>query len=332
MFIIESYTLAVFLCFLTMICWGSWANTQKLASKSWPFPLFYWDYAIGVVLTSLLFGLTLGSFGDTGRSFIPDLLQGSSTSLASTFIGGIVFNLANLLIVAAIDVAGMAVAFPVGIGIALVLGVAVNYMASPVGDPFLLFVGVGLVALAIILDALAYRGLSSGRQQTPTKGIVLAVVGGVLMGFFYRFVAASVSLDFASPEPGKLTSYSAVFIFSLGVFASNFLWNTIFMKHPVKGNPVSYTDYWRGGTTRLHLIGVLGGVIWCIGSLNFIASEQAGFDISYGLGQGATMVAAIWGVFIWKEFAGAPANSQRLINGMFLSFIAGLTLIILARI
>ena len=333
MFIIQTYAIAVGFCIITMLCWGSWANTQKLASKSWSFQLFYWDYAIGVVLMSLLFGLTLGSSGEEGRSFLADLQQGSQSALMSALIGGIIFNLANLLIVAAIDIAGMAVAFPVGIGIALVLGVIVNYVATPVGDPVLLFIGVGLVMLAIVLDALAYRGLSSGKQQTPTKGILLSIAGGVLMGFFYRFVAAAVSPDFSDPESGKLTVYSAVFIFSIGVLLSNFVWNTLFMRRPFKGDPVTYQDYWQQGNTRLHLVGILGGAIWCTGmSFSMLAAEKAGFAISYGLGQGATLIAAIWGVFIWKEFQQAPASSQRLLKWMFLSFVLGLGLIVAARV
>lgn len=333
MFIPQSYFLAVVLCAITMICWGSWANTQKLASKSWSFQLFYWDYTIGIVLLTLIFGLTLGSSGEAGRSFWKDLSQGESQSFLSAFLGGVVFNIANLLIVAAIDIAGMAVAFPVGIGLALVLGVLVNYLAEPVGDPVLMFLGVALVVLAIVLDALAYKKMSQGKDATPVKGIVLSVLGGVLMGFFYRFVAASVSTNFASPEAGLFTPYSAVFVFAIGIFISNFLWNTIFMYKPFKGQPVRFADYFNKGDVRLHAIGLLGGVVWCIGmSLSMIASEKAGFAISYGLGQGATMVAAAWGVFIWKEFKGAPKGTGRYITFMFVCFIAGLALLIISRL
>lgn len=333
MFIPESYGLAVLLSVITMLCWGSWANTQKLASKSWSFPLFYWDYSFGIILLTLIFGFTLGSSGDAGRGFLEDLAQGELSSFISAFIGGIIFNIANLLIVAAIDIAGMAVAFPVGIGIALVLGVIINYMATPVGDPIFLFIGVGLVAVAIILDALAYKKLSEGRELTPSKGILLSIVGGVLMAFFYRFVAASITTDFTTPEAGLFTPYSAVFVFAIGIFASNFLWNTFFMYKPVNGEPVSYSDYFTKGNTKLHLIGILGGLIWCLGmSLSMMASEKAGFAISYGLGQGATMVAAAWGVFIWKEFKDAPKGTNRLISLMFLSFVAGLVLIVFSRI
>ena len=333
MFIPDSYFLAVVLCVITMICWGSWANTQKLASRSWPFPLYYWDYAIGVVLLSLVFGLTLGSSGEEGRTFLADLAQGDRSSFVSAFLGGVIFNIANLLIVAAIDIAGMAVAFPVGIGIALVLGVVVNYFATPVGDPVLLFTGVGLVVLAILLDAFAYRKLTETHKETPMRGIVLSVLGGILMGFFYRFVAASMTTDFANPVSGLFTPYAAVFIFSLGILASNFLWNSFFMYRPLKGEVSTYGDYFAKGNFKLHMVGVLGGVIWCIGmSFSMIAAEKAGFAISYGLGQGATMVAAAWGVFVWKEFDNAPKGTGRLLSMMFVFFIIGLSIIVYSRI
>lgn len=333
MFFPTSYALAVLLCVITMLCWGSWANTQKLATRDWPFPLFYWDYSLGIVILSLIFGLTLGSSGETGRGFLEDLSQGSNDSFLSAAIGGVVFNLANLLIVAAIDIAGMAVAFPIGIGIALVLGVVILYINDPTGNPYILFGGVALVAIAIILDALAYKRLSNEQQTTPAKGIWLSVIGGILMAFFFQFVASAVSNDFAQPEAGKLTPYSAVFVFSLGIFASNFLWNSFFMYRPFKGKPVSYGEYFSKGSPRLHFIGILGGIIWCLGmSFSLIASEKAGFAISYGLGQGATMVAAAWGVFIWKEFAKAPKGTNRLLALMFACFILGLATIIVARV
>jgi glucose uptake protein len=333
MFIPESYSLAVILCVITMFCWGSWANTQKLATKSWPFPLFYWDYSLGIILFTLIMGFFFGSSGEGGRAFLDDLAQGSSSSYVSAIIGGIVFNIANLLIVAAIDKAGMAVAFPIGIGIALVLGVIVNYVATPIGDPVILFSGVGLVAVAILLDAFVYKKLSTEQRTTPGKGIILSIIGGLLMGLFYRFVADSISTNFTAPEPGLFTPYSAVFVFSIGIFLSNFLWNSYFMYKPFNGEAVTYMDYFKKGDLKLHLIGLLGGIIWCMGmSFSMIASEKAGFAISYGLGQGATMVAAAWGVFIWKEFKGAPKGTNLLIWLMFISFISGLVLIIISRL
>jgi len=331
MFVLQSYTWAVVFCVITMFCWGSWANTQKLARKGWRFELFYWDYVIGVLLLSLLLGLTLGTHGSAGRPFLEDLGQASHSSIYSALLGGAIFNLANILLVAAIDIAGMSVAFPVGIGIALVLAVVLNYVADPLGHAPLLFGGVLLVVLAIILDAIAYRKLPGGAAGVSSKGLILSVACGLSMGFFYRFVAASMYADFTRPEAGKLGPYGAVFVFAVGIFISNFLLNTLMMKKPFVGTPVTYADYFKGGLGT-HLTGILGGIIWGIGmSFNIIASGRAGFAISYGLGQGATMVAAFWGVFIWREFRTAPSGTSKLIAAMFACFLAGLALIIMAR-
>ena len=330
MFIVESYPLAILLCIVTKLCWGSWANTQKMASKEWGFPLFYWDYTLGIIILSLVFGLTIGSMGQNGQEFIPNLLQSSIKAILLALLGGAVFNMANLLLVAAIDIAGMAIAFPIGIGIALVLGVVVNYVAVPVGDPILLFTGVGCVTAAIMVDALAYKRISKG--NSTKKGILFSLAAGILMGFFYRFVAASISTNFANPTQGLLTPYTAVFIFALGIFVSNFFFNTFFMYKPVTGDKVSYNDYFSKGNPKLHIIGIFGGMIWSLGMLlNMIAAGKAGFAISHGLGQGATMVAAIWGVFIWKEFKQAPRGTNSLLWLMFLLFILGLGLIIMAK-
>jgi glucose uptake protein len=333
MIVVESYPLAVALCFVTMLCWGSWANTQKLAGRKWAFQLYYWDYALGVLLLALIFAFSLGTLGSSGRPFADDLAQAAGSSIWSAFLGGVIFNLSNILLVAAIDIAGMAVAFPIGVGLALVLGVVANYLATPVGNPVLLFAGVASVVLAIVVDAMAYRRLPSQGQKTTGKGIAISVVAGVLMGFFYRFVAASMSSDFAHPEAGKMGPYAAVVVFSAGLFLSNFLWNSIVMARPFVGDPVPFPSYLRDGNARLHLVGILGGIIWSLGmSLSILASGAAGFAISYGLGQGATMVAALWGVFVWREFDQAPPGTGRLLSVMFAAYAAGLVLIIISRI
>lgn len=329
MFILPSYTAAVVCCIITMICWGSWANTQKLAAAGWRFELFYWDYVIGIVLLSLVFALTLGSFGEGGRSFITDLRQADTGSLASALMGGVVFNAANILLGAAIAIAGMSVAFPVGIGLALVIGVIVNYVQAPAGNPMYLFGGVALVTAAILLNAKAYQLLQKN-SKASTRGIWLAVISGSLMGLFYQFVAASMFIDFTVPDPGKLSPYTAVVVFSVGILISNFLFNTLLMKRPFSGSPVSYSSYF-GGNLKSHAMGMLGGAIWCVGmSLSIIAADQAGPAISYGLGQGATVVAACWGIFIWKEFSQAP-NTKSILFGMLLCYVLGLILIIAAR-
>ena len=331
MFIVNSYSLAIVFCFITMLCWGSWANTQKLASKTWRFELFYWDYVIGIVLFSILSALTLGSFGAQGRSFIDDLSQAELSNIGSALLGGVIFNAANILLSAAIAIAGMAVAFPIGIGLALVLGVLVNYSEAQKGDPLFIFGGVALIMLAIILNAAAYRKASVGNAKISSKGIWLSLVAGLLMSFFYRFIAASMDLqNFEHPASGKMTPYTAVLIFSIGILLSNFIFNTILIRKPFTGEPTSYQAYFKG-SLRTHLTGILGGLIWGLGnSFNLIAAGKAGPAISYGLGQGATLVAAFWGVFIWKEFKNAPRQTNNLINAMFLLFILGLAMLIYA--
>ncbi|MGD1006404.1 MAG: GRP family sugar transporter [Ignavibacteriaceae bacterium] len=333
MFIINNYLVAVAFCFVTMLCWGSWANTSKISTKDWPFPMFYWDYSLGLILTALLFGLTMGSFGTGGRSFLPDLQQADLGSIISAVVGGVVFNLSNLLIVAAITMVGLSVAFPIGVGLALVIGVVVNYLKQPQGNPLLLFSGVLLVVLAIVVNAVASSKVAESRSSFRTKGIVLSIFAGIIMGFFYRFVANSMTLNFITPEAGKLTPYSAVLVFSIGLFISNFLWNTFFMYKPVDGNKSTYAGFVQNGTLKLHLIGLAGGLIFNIGFLfSLIASDKAGPAISYGLGQGSTMIGAAWGIFVFKEFKGAPPSISRYLAIMFITFIIGLGLIIAAKL
>lgn len=335
MTIVQSYPLALALCFVTMLCWGSWANTQKLASKEWRFQLFYWDYAIGVFVLAVVLAFTLGSTGTGGRGFLADFQQADAKWLQSAVLGGVVFNLSNLLLVAAIDIAGMAVAFPVGVGLALVLGVITTYSAKPEGNVPMLALGVAGVVIAIVLDALAYRKLASASRRAPAKGIVIAVAAGLLMGWFYSFVAQSMGqLDPVTHtlEAGKLSPYTAIVVFSFGLLVSNFLWNSIMMVKPLAGEPVRFGDYFSKGNLRLHLTGILGGVIWNIGmSFSIIASTKAGAALSYGLGQGATMIGAMWGVFVWKEFKDAPPGTNKLLAAMFVFYLLGLAALVISK-
>ena len=353
MYILESYPLAVAFCVLTMFCWGSWANTQKLAGKTWRFELFYWDYVLGVFILSALFALTVGSTGEFGRGFLADLQQASPTAIGSAFAGGVVFNLANILLVAAIAIAGMSVAFPVGIGLALVLGVLLNYAANPAasGNPILLFVGVGLITIAIIINALAYGRLPKDESAVSggAKGLILSVLCGVLMSLFYYFVARSLAgvqvpsveelqsvtvdnLKNGTLEAGKMTAYSANFIFALGILLSNFVINTAIQLKPFVGTPISPLAYFKGAF-RDHFWGIIGGCIWGVGmSANIVAANVASPAVAYGLGQGATIVSAIWGVFIWREFRNAKQGTGLMLAVMFTLFIVGLTLLIVTKL
>lgn len=331
MFIVSSYTLAVIFCFITMICWGSWGNTQKLASKNWRYELYYWDYTIGILLFALLLVFTLGSFGDSGRGFLEDIQQVDGKHITSALIGGVIFNASNILLSASVSMAGMAVAFPLGVGLALVLGVFINYFSTPKGDPFWLFTGVILIVIAIICNGIAAGKQQKGENSSSKKGIILAAIAGILMSFFYRFVASAMDLNnFESPTPGMATPYTAFFIFAIGIFLSNFLFNTLVMKHPFAGAPVSYKEYFAG-KAGTHMVGILGGCIWGLGTaLSYIAAGKAGAAISYALGQGAPMIAALWGVFIWKEFSGSSRSVNRLLGVMFVLFVIGLSFIIIS--
>lgn len=335
MFIVNSYTLAVILCFVTMLCWGSWGNTQKLAAKSWRYELFYWDYVIGMVLFSLLVAFTAGSIGTEGRPFVQDLAQADWSSIGWVLLGAVVFNVSNILLSASTSIAGLSVAFPLGVGLALVMGVLNNIIFHPKGteNVFLLFLGVALVVIAIVCNGVA-SGKVSNEQRDPAqnrKGIILALLAGIIMSFFSTLVYNGVDLDdFASPAVGKVTPYTAMVIFALGVFLSNFIINTIVMKKPFVGEPVTYGQYFKG-SLKTHLVGMLGGSIWCLGTvLSYITAGKAGAAVSYALGQGAPLVAAIWGVFIWKEFKGARKGVYGLLGIMFSFFIAGLALIIIS--
>jgi len=338
MFLINSYGIAVLMCIITMLAWGSWANTQKLASKDWAFQLFYWDYSIGVVVWSLILAFTLGSLGPYERSFINDLTQAQVKWIGSAFLGGVIFNLSNILLVAAIDIAGLAVAFPVGVGLALVLGVITTYLTKPEGNVPMLAAGVTFIVIAIILDAIAYKRLPSVGKKTPVKGIVTSVATGILMGWFYSFVVKSIGKielvdNMLKLEAGKLSPYTAIVFFSIGVFLSNFLWNSIIMAKPFVGDPIPYKDYFTKGNFRLHLIGIAGGIIWNIGmSFNILANKAAGPALSYGLGQGATMIGALWGVFVWKEFKNAPPGTSKLLFAMFVFYIVGLGILIASKL
>lgn len=335
MFTVTNYALAVVFCIVTMICWGSWGNTQKLVSKNWRYELFYWDYVIGMVLFTVLLGLTMGSHGAEGRPFCEDLAQASGSAIGWVILGGVIFNASNILLSASISLAGMAVAFPLGVGLALVLGVIVNYIGVPAGNPYLLFGGVALVVVAIICNGVASgkmpRSGEGDSQSVRRKGIIIALIAGVLMSLFYRFVVMGMDVtDFANPKPGMLTPYGAIFIFSIGVLLSNFVFNTLAMRFPFTGQPVGYGAYFKGSVST-HLCGMLGGAIWGLGTaFSYIASGEAGPAVSYALGQGAPMIAAIWGVFIWKEFKEAPAVVSKLLAAMFVLFLAGLAMIVWA--
>jgi len=364
MIVPTTYVTALLVTILSMVCWGSWANTQKLSGK-WRFELFYFDYSFGVLLTAVIAAFTLGSMDPKELSVMDSFAISGIRKIAYGLAGGTVFNLANLLLVSAIAVSGLAVAFPIGIGLALVVGVILNYWINPQGNPTLLFGGAAVVVAAIVVDAIAYRihdrskkqahgepvpqPIATGRvkhdpkaQHRPAakadtpkkpsasaKGIVLSLVAGLLMGSFYPLVEMGKSGDYG------LTPYAIALVFAVAVFLSTFVFNFFFLLVPIHGEAISAFDYFRG-TRKQHALGILGGSIWCVGAIsNFVASSapenvQVGPAISYALGQGATMISALWGLLVWKEFAGANSRVRTMITAMLVLFLIGLSMVAIA--
>jgi glucose uptake protein len=381
-----TYQSALLLLVLSMVCWGSWANAFKLTGPKWRFELFSYDYAIGVLIASLVAAYTLGSLG-SDLNFSDQLYVTGQRNQAFIFAGGVIFAIANTLLMAAISVAGMSVAFPVGIGLALVVGVTLNYVLNPQGNPYLLFGGILLVVLAIIADSRAYRlkdrdqksaarearqakaavdkvekekaaaaaaelGSAGGvvakaqapkpsprgsveqpkkPKKTVAQGILLSLAAGLLMGFFYPLVSIGMMGEFGAG------AYGAAVVFSIGVFASTLVCNFVFLNIHLIGDPISIRNYFSG-TLGQHLLGILGGIIWAVGGLsNFAAatapeSIQVGPAISLAMGQCATLISVLWGLFVWKEFKGASKSVIWTIVLMILLFMGGLALLSLAPI
>ena len=341
MFYVSNYTFAVVLCVVCMFCWGSWGNTQKLAGKTWRYELFYWDYVIGLLLFSLAAGLTFGSWGENVRwSFLANLKDSFGVAWLWPLMSGVVFNLSNILLSASIAVAGMSVAFPVGVGLALVGGTVFNYLFAPAGKPLgMIVAGLALIVVSIVCNALAFKAKQSNNKaieqsNNVAKGLVLAIFAGLLMMWFSPLVNKVIDNTFtaAAPAAGKMTAYSAFFVFAVGIFLSNFVWNTIAMRKPAQGEPIlDGAKRYFAGSFPTHLVGALGGCIWSLGTLlSFVTAGAASPAIAYALGQGATLVSALWGILIWKEFKGAPKASAALNFAMFVLFVAGLAVLIRA--
>lgn len=320
MFVPETFAIAMVMMITSTICWGSWANTSKL-TKDYRFELFYWDYAIGIFLISLILAFTMGSTGGEGEGFLANVQAADRGNIVSAMIGGFIFNIANLLLVAGIELAGLAVAFPVAIGIALVVGVVMSYAIQPVGNAMYLGVGVALAIVAVILIGKAYGRLNTDGEGASRKSLVICVISGLLMGSFAPFVTKALTAGHA------LTPYSIAVFFTLGAFLCCFVVNIYFMKKPLYGTPVDFSGFFKAGG-RNHMLGVLGGFIWGTGTVfNFVAASLVGVAISYAIGQAAPMVAAAWGVFVWKEFAGADKKAKMYLTLMFVFYILALVVI-----
>lgn len=313
-----SFIVALVMTIFSAVFWGSWANTYK-GTKNYPFELFYWDYIVGVVLCSLAFAFTLGSNGSTGEPFLANVHATGSDNILYALIGGFIFNMANVLLVAGIAIAGLCVAFPIAIGIAVVEGVVLSYALQPKGNATFLAIGVALATAAILFDAFAYRRL--GGKKVSGKGIIINVVSGLLMGAFAPFVTKSLTIGH------PMTPYSVAVFFAFGAFLCCFVFNTILMRFPLLGEPVAFSGFWRA-SAKDHFLGVFGGIVWACGTcFNFVAAGFAGVAIAYAIGQSSPMIATLWGVLVWKEFRGADSRAWTYLALMFVSYLAAVTMI-----
>jgi glucose uptake protein len=324
MFTPQSFSIALLMVVVSTICWGSWANTFK-GVKDFRFELFYWDYAIGIFAISLILAFTMGSVHSGPSSFLANISVASEGDIISALIGGAVFNLANLLLVAGIDMAGLAVAFPVSIGLALIVGVVLSYVLQPKGNPILLAGGVVLAVIAVILDGKAYAGLRKPGAGVSRKSLWVCVVSGVLMGLWAPFVTHSMTAG------RSLGPYSTAVFFTLGALLSCFIFNTYLMKRPLSGEPVAASGYFRASAGE-HLLGIAGGFVWGVGTVfNLVAASFTGVAISYAIGQASPMVAALWGVFAWHEFRGAGTKAKTYLGLMFLFYILAIVTVAAAN-
>jgi glucose uptake protein len=325
MFTPHSLETALLMMIGSALFWGSWANTYK-GAKNYRFELFYWDYAVGIFLVSLILAFTMGSTGNDAFSFLNNIRTADTSNIIWAMIAGAIFNLANLLLVAAMDMVGLAIAFPLGIGIALVVGVVLSYARQPKGSALLLAVGVVCAVVAVILDGKAYSSLGSAGKPVSKKSIIVCVISGVLMGLWAPFMAHAMN---NAKHGDPLSPYSAAVFLTLGALLSCFIWNIYFMKRPLVGEPVNFSGFFQTSVSN-HLLGLLGGVLWGTAMVfNLVAANFTGVAISYAIGQSAPMIAALWGVFVWKEFAGAPGKAKAYLGGMFAFYC--LAIIFVAR-
>jgi len=320
MFTPQSLGIALLMMITSAVCWGSWANTYK-GVKHYRFELFYWDYAVGIFLISLILALTMGSSGHDASSFLNNVRAADTSNIVNALVGGAFFNLANLLLVAAIDMAGLAVAFPVSIGIALVVGVVLSYVQQPKGNAAFLAIGVACAFIAVVLDGKAYGSLASAGRSVSKKSIITCVVSGVLMGLWAPFMTHAMT------RGNALGPYSAAVFLTSGALLSCFVWNIYFMKHPLVGEPVSFGGLFSGPASG-HMLGLLGGFIWGIGTVfNLVAASFTGVAISYAIGQSAPMVAALWGILVWKEFKGSGSRAKMYLTLMFVFYALAILLV-----
>jgi len=317
MYVPQTYFAALTLLIISMVCWGSWANIPK-ALPRWRLEYFYLDFTFGFLLLITILGATLGSESSPGLGFFTRLSEADGSQVASALLGGFLWNVGNVLTVVAIAIAGLAVAFPIVSVIAMLLGVGLSFWAQPIGNPAWLAVGVVVLVAAVIANAAAYERLrQSSDIKKPGGGVKVAIVAGVLVGCFPPFVARAIR------GPAALDSYAVSFYFMVGAMAATFLTVPILLAHPLFGDKGTLRDY-RRGSLAWHVLGMASGGIWCFGTVaNFLSAKLVGVAISWGIGSSASMVAALWGIFLWKEFAKSGRNARVLITVSLACYLAG---------
>jgi glucose uptake protein len=340
----QSNSLVLILMIASMLLLGAWASLFKAAGK-WRFELFYFDFAFGLLLAAIIFSFTFGDLGYDGFTFMDDLQHAGKHQWVYCFLSGIIFNIGNMLMLASVSVAGLAIAFPMTMGVAVIVASLVGLGGKPPGNALLIVLGCGLVLTSVVMNAVAYRiigrerheklaraGLAkSTRRPNPVKGIVLAVVGGLLIA-----AMSGLLIKARDPDVG-LGPYTAAAIFSLGMFLSSLVLNVFLMNLPVEGEPLEFSAYFKGRASQ-HLFGVVGGVLWYTGTLAALVSTsvpprmQPGPLESFLLAQGAPIIAALLGIIVWKELKGGDIRLKVLGALMIILFVCGLAMIGLAPV
>ena len=316
MYLPSSYSAALLMMLAGMTFWGSWANTYKF-TRNWRVELFYWDYSFGIFLSSVVIGLTLGTF--FGReTFLVQLLVANHSTWLYAAAAGALWNCGNVLMMSGVALVGLAVAFPLSVGLALVLGVIGSYVVMPRGNLSLLSVGVTMVFAAIIFNSLAYRAKESNQSASSRPGIAVCVLAGLLFSSFGPLVGKALS---GSPALGP---YGVTFFFTLGALISTVPLMTYFMRKPIQGTRLSWSNY-QQGTAMQHWAGLLGGLFWTLGTtFTFVPASMVGIAPAYAIGQANPLIAALWGVFVWREFRGATSRANTLLVLMFTLYFGGL--------
>lgn len=332
-----SYTAALILLIAGMFGWGLWANLFKAAGGKWRFELFCFDFAIGVVLAAVVLGLTAGSLGFDGFGFRDDLQLAGKRQDLWGFAAGTIFNLGNMLLLGAVSVTGMAMAFPVGMGCALIVAALWNFAMNPGVSIGFVIGGAVVLAGAIAFSVLAWKTMAAtklkaqveanpGRVRKPKsslKPVMLSLVGGVMLGSFVPLI------QMGSAGENGLGPYAMGFIFSLGVVFSTFVFNLFFMNLPVQGKPIEIAEYFRAKLQR-HGLGVIGGIVWYIGLIATLikvrleGSARVGEALGYSLAQGSIVIAALCGLLLWKEYQGADSAARLRLGLMFILLVVGI--------